>query len=278
MTGDATSSRAARVRENQRRSRQRKRDYVASLERRLEIFEKEGVKANVGLQKVARAVSAENRMLRKLLNERSGLSEADIQQYLREGSVSNTEASPSPPACSPCSCVCTPSTNSKRSEWSAAAAASNASTSVTDIVPSSVNLRSPSDPFNLSLNLLNDIVGLESDPSPSNAFNFTLPATSMSPSRPIPCRFAQMVDDPDGVLNFLFDSSSFAAPVSSFTDCDVAYRLIRTLNQRRKMKMDMVDIVLRWLWSGFRAATSGPSCCVVDDEVLYSTVVNLVTE
>ncbi len=44
---DSSSSRAARVRENQRQSRQRKRDYLASLEQRLETFEKEGVKARV---------------------------------------------------------------------------------------------------------------------------------------------------------------------------------------------------------------------------------------
>ncbi|KAK0205035.1 hypothetical protein DFS33DRAFT_726306 [Desarmillaria ectypa] len=246
------------------------------------------LQANVELQKVSRVILAENRILRALLNERSGMSEADIQQYLREGSVSSTEASPAPPACSPCSCVCTPrphSASSKRLEWSAAAAAvpesSNVSALVTDIVPLFLDALSPSDPFNLSSNLLNDIVGLESEPSPTSTLQLPPPETSISPHLlppPIPCTFAQIADDPNGVLSFLFDSYSFVAPVSSFTDCDVAYRLIKTLNQRRKVKMDMVDIVLHWLWSGFRAATNGVSCCVVDDEVLYSTVVNLIIE
>ncbi|KAK0480184.1 hypothetical protein IW261DRAFT_1476619 [Armillaria novae-zelandiae] len=277
---ESSSSRAARVRENQRQSRQRKRDYVSSLEQRLETFEKEGVKANVELQKVARAVSAENQKLRALLIERSGMSEADIQQHLREGSVSSTEASPSPPSCSPCSCVCIPA-SSKCSESSAAAVpeSSNASATVTDVA--SFN-PSPSTHFDLSLNFLNDIAGLGSEPIASSSTTLQFPAPETSASLhprlpPFPCTFAQMPDDPNGVLSFLFDSSSFEPPISSFTDCDVAYRLIKTLNRRRKVKMDMVDIVLRWLWSGFRAA-NGPACCVIDDEVLCSTVVNLIVE
>lgn len=278
-TSEASSSRAARVRENQRQSRQRKRDYVTSLEKRLETFEKEGVKANIELQKVARAVSAENRILRALLIERSGMSEADIQQHLREGSVSSTEASPSPPSCSPCSCVCIPAT-SKPSESSSVAVqeSSNVSATVTDVAP----FNPSSTHFDLSLNFLNDIAGLGSEPIASSSSTLQFPApetsTSLHPRPPpFPCTFAQMPDDPNGVLNFLFDSSSFEPPISSFTDCDVAYRLIKTLNRRRKVKMDMVDIVLRWLWSGFRAA-NGPACCVIDDEVLCSTVVNLIIE
>ncbi|KAK0223498.1 hypothetical protein IW262DRAFT_1367325 [Armillaria fumosa] len=279
-SSESSSSRAARVRENQRQSRQRKRDYLASLEKRLETFEQEGIKANVELQKVARAISAENRILRALLIERSGMSEADIQQLLREGSVSSTEASPPPPSCSPCSCVCIPA-SSEPSESSAAAVleSSNVSATVTEVAPSNP---SPSTHFDLSLNFLNDIAGIgsESIASSSSTLQFPAPETSTSlhpRPPPFPCTFAQTPDDPNGVLNFFFDSSSFEPALSSFTDCDVAYRLIKTLNRRRKVKMDMVDIVLRWLWSGFRA-TNGPACCVIDDEVLCSAVVNLITE
>ncbi|KAF9056770.1 hypothetical protein BDP27DRAFT_1433561 [Rhodocollybia butyracea] len=56
-----------RVRENQRRSRERKREYVASLEARLAEYSKNGVQANIELQSKARAVLEENKALRKLL-------------------------------------------------------------------------------------------------------------------------------------------------------------------------------------------------------------------
>ncbi|KAJ8516818.1 hypothetical protein ONZ45_g5904 [Pleurotus djamor] len=81
-TYPSKSQTAQRIRENQRRSRDRKRQYVASLEGRLKEFEQQGVQANIELQKQARLVLEENRALRSLLKEQCDLDERDIDSYL----------------------------------------------------------------------------------------------------------------------------------------------------------------------------------------------------
>lgn len=69
MSTPPPDPRAARIRENQRRSRARKAEYIHSLETRLRTFERSGVQASLDLQLVARRVDAENRALRELLSE-----------------------------------------------------------------------------------------------------------------------------------------------------------------------------------------------------------------
>lgn len=61
----ATKSNPARVRENQRRSRARRKEYLEELEARLRNYESLGVQATVDMQHSARAVLAENARLRE---------------------------------------------------------------------------------------------------------------------------------------------------------------------------------------------------------------------
>lgn len=68
-------------RENQRRSRKRRREFVEDLQRRVLEYEQGGIQATVEMQKAARAVAAENSALRTLLASR-GVSEDEIKAFL----------------------------------------------------------------------------------------------------------------------------------------------------------------------------------------------------
>jgi hypothetical protein len=67
----------ARIRDNQRRSRARRKEYLQDLEVRFRNCEQMGVEASAEIQAAARRVVDENKRLRALLKQR-GLSDADI--------------------------------------------------------------------------------------------------------------------------------------------------------------------------------------------------------
>ncbi|KAF2103544.1 hypothetical protein NA57DRAFT_31753, partial [Rhizodiscina lignyota] len=60
----------ARIRENQRRSRARRKEYLQELEAKWRACEQKGVEATAEVQAAARQVLEENRRLRALLKER----------------------------------------------------------------------------------------------------------------------------------------------------------------------------------------------------------------
>lgn len=72
---------AARIRENQRRSRTRRKEYVQRLEQRLWSFERLGVTATQEVQKAGRKVARENELLRSLL-QLHGVTEESVEEYL----------------------------------------------------------------------------------------------------------------------------------------------------------------------------------------------------
>lgn len=72
---------AARIRENQRRSRTRRKEYVQRLEQRLWSFERLGVAATQEVQKAGRKVARENELLRSLLLLH-GVTEKSVEEYL----------------------------------------------------------------------------------------------------------------------------------------------------------------------------------------------------
>ncbi|KAI9883379.1 MAG: hypothetical protein M1823_004847 [Watsoniomyces obsoletus] len=81
MANDKNS--LARIRENQRRSRQRRREYLQELEGRWRRCEQAGAAASSELQQAARKVALENRALRALLRER-GMTDAEVDDYVRK--------------------------------------------------------------------------------------------------------------------------------------------------------------------------------------------------
>lgn len=78
---DHVKSAAARIRENQRRSRTRRKEYVQRLEQRLWSFERLGVAATQEVQKAGRKVARENELLRSLLLLH-GVTEKSVEEYL----------------------------------------------------------------------------------------------------------------------------------------------------------------------------------------------------
>lgn len=83
----------ARIRDNQRRSRARRREYVQELEQRLRVYELQGVEASTEVQMAARSVAEENRQLRELLN-RHGVSDDHIAHYLQSGTLDAEQSLP----------------------------------------------------------------------------------------------------------------------------------------------------------------------------------------
>ena len=82
---------SARVRDNQRRSRARRKEYILELEERVRRFERLGVEATREVQAAGRKVAAENTLLRSLLRHH-GVTENNVGEYLR----SKTRPDPHP--------------------------------------------------------------------------------------------------------------------------------------------------------------------------------------
>lgn len=78
----ASASAASRIRDNQRRCRARRKEYIESLQGRLQQYEKKGTEATIEVQQAARGVAEENSRLRMLLN-RLGVSAEDINGFLQ---------------------------------------------------------------------------------------------------------------------------------------------------------------------------------------------------
>lgn len=75
-------SAAARIRENQRRCRARRKEYIESLENRIREYEKNTTKATIEIQQAARGVADENSKLRTLLAYH-GVSVDEVNDFLR---------------------------------------------------------------------------------------------------------------------------------------------------------------------------------------------------
>ncbi|KAL2812891.1 hypothetical protein BDW59DRAFT_36327 [Aspergillus cavernicola] len=76
------SSATVRIRDNQRRSRERHKEYVRELEQRLRNYERLGVTATQEVQAVGRKMAQENQWLRSLLNLH-GVPKPEVNQYLQ---------------------------------------------------------------------------------------------------------------------------------------------------------------------------------------------------
>ncbi|KAF4587226.1 hypothetical protein GQ602_003919 [Ophiocordyceps camponoti-floridani] len=83
----------ARIRDNQRRSRARRREYLQDLEQRLRAYDLQGIEASTEVQMAARRVAEENRQLRELLN-RHGVDDNHIALFLQSGLVVSPDAGP----------------------------------------------------------------------------------------------------------------------------------------------------------------------------------------
>ncbi|KZF20830.1 hypothetical protein L228DRAFT_278924 [Xylona heveae TC161] len=89
QSSTSSTSSTTRVRDNQRRSRARRKEYIHELEQRLQKFERAGVKATQELQAAARQVAVENALLRSLLEE-LGVAGKGVENYLKSHRDTNT--------------------------------------------------------------------------------------------------------------------------------------------------------------------------------------------
>ncbi|EXV04958.1 hypothetical protein E5D57_011732 [Metarhizium anisopliae] len=91
MTTPAHKANLARIRDNQRRSRARRREYLQELEQRLRVCELQGIEASAEVQMAARRVADENTQLRELLN-RYGVTNEYITHYLQASTENSCES------------------------------------------------------------------------------------------------------------------------------------------------------------------------------------------
>ncbi|KAJ4318894.1 hypothetical protein N0V84_006611 [Fusarium piperis] len=73
---------AVRIRDNQRRSRARHKEYVEGLQKKLQDYERQGVEATLQMQQAARNVAVENSRLRILLGYH-GVTAEEIDKFLQ---------------------------------------------------------------------------------------------------------------------------------------------------------------------------------------------------
>ncbi|RSL73475.1 hypothetical protein CEP53_000773 [Fusarium sp. AF-6] len=73
---------AIRIRDNQRRSRARHKEYVEGLQKKLQDYERQGVEATLQMQQAARNVAVENSRLRILLGYH-GVTADEIDKFLQ---------------------------------------------------------------------------------------------------------------------------------------------------------------------------------------------------
>lgn len=82
--GSGTIVNSSRLRENQRRSRARKKEYLLSLEARFQACQRTGIEANIDIQIAAKKVVRENLILRGMLKMR-GVTVGEIEKTLKDG-------------------------------------------------------------------------------------------------------------------------------------------------------------------------------------------------
>ncbi|KAH7411085.1 hypothetical protein BKA64DRAFT_373065 [Cadophora sp. MPI-SDFR-AT-0126] len=89
MSTSSEKANLARIRDNQRRSRARRKEYLQELESRLRQCELQGVEASSEIQTAARRVAEENKKLRALLAQQ-GVRDESIEAYLQTASTPDT--------------------------------------------------------------------------------------------------------------------------------------------------------------------------------------------
>jgi hypothetical protein len=82
MSSAKEKANLARIRDNQRRSRARRKEYLQELEARLRQCELQGIEASSEIQMAARRVADENKKLRGLLAQH-GVADDNIEAYLQ---------------------------------------------------------------------------------------------------------------------------------------------------------------------------------------------------
>ncbi|CAI7643410.1 hypothetical protein PCG10_007728 [Penicillium crustosum] len=232
--------RLARVRENQRKSRARKQEYVNELEQRLAVCKEQAHQKDIEHRLATQKVEAENRHLKALLGS-LGVSSASVQQYLQEADTgANTNRKVAIPAIQRVegeNALSQPRWDTRRSNLSMAVPRVYKKESETTDLPMAVNS--------------------------------TCASTVVQPTDP-PSKQTQQEEDPAlcGCRSDRYDPEMVSdEDVLNSTLCAIAEEMI---NQYNTKGID-VDEIRRKIWSGFRAGANGTGCRV-QNHILFQVL------
>ncbi|KZV93861.1 hypothetical protein EXIGLDRAFT_716698 [Exidia glandulosa HHB12029] len=255
------SSYSERVRNNQKRSRQRKKDYIASLEARVRACEQDGVQASVELQRTARRVDRENRILRRLLHEHGVVDDVANKALAAEDASTSTSSVTGDAKC------CSDSTSCAR----LAAASGGDIHSLPVLSPSSEHTSTLITSLGQHPPSSADVASL--DGLSSSASNSAGPTFSLSSSTfccPSPLSAADSEVDVDALFcNVYCFPRGVVDPTSDrYTPCRLAFAFLKSLNRSRGLQMDLFDGAFAALWLGCKADAQRE--CVLQDEALFN--------
>ncbi|CAI7598206.1 unnamed protein product [Penicillium glandicola] len=231
--------RLARVRENQRKSRARKQEYVNELEQRLAVCKEQAQQKDIEHRLATQKVEAENRHLKALLGS-LGVSSASVQQYLQEADTgANTNRKVAIPAIQRVEGANPPSLSrdTRRSHLSMAVPRVYKEESEATELPPAVNGTCAS-----------TVVQPTDQP----------PKQPPQEADPALCGCRSERQNPETVSD---------EDVLNSTLCAIAEEMI---NQYNTKGID-VDEIRRRIWSGFRAGANGTGCRV-QNHILFQVL------
>ncbi|KGO71815.1 hypothetical protein PITC_028180 [Penicillium italicum] len=233
--------RLARVRENQRKSRARKQEYVNELEQRLAVCKEQAQQKDIEHRLATQKVEAENRHLKALLGL-LGVSSASVQQYLQEADTgANTTRKVAIPAI-------------QRVEGD------------DPLSPS----RRDSRRRNLSMAVPRVYKEESETIELPTAVNSTCASTVVQPTDQLPKKIPQEEEDPAlcGCRSDRQNPETVSdEDVLNSTLCAIAEEMINQYNT----KGIEVDEIRRRIWSGFRAGANGTGCRV-QNHILFQVL------
>ncbi|KAG4436786.1 hypothetical protein IFR05_007720 [Cadophora sp. M221] len=273
---DSTSSTAnlIRVRNNQRRSRARRRDYVAELERKVQECEVNGVpNRSIVPEETLRRLQEENKRLRELLQQ-AGVEQSVVDHHINghEGNaVQNTtgivpdEVSHSAELQLPVwdALLMVDTGTSEAAEFLPAVGTTPSGITDELLADSFLNLPSEdftTDEFGLFYDGIQDAPTFETarmpqDVSERSPFTAT-PSTSL----------CSITTD---ALSTFCTSSSLPSTNQGDTDTTLCSEAYEMLHQHNKKGVDMIEIGIR-LWNGFTKGDG--SGCKVENKLLFSVL------
>ncbi|KAF8859771.1 hypothetical protein BDZ45DRAFT_801451 [Acephala macrosclerotiorum] len=267
-TKDAT---LIRVRDNQRRCRARRREYIAELESKLQDCETTGIEPDVKTYKgTVDKLKDENRRLRELLDQ-VGVSGRDVRAYLGEDDIPEERVEENDPSLSQVH---------EGTSFSGLEATKplpdDEKTSTSPIFNDLLNAPFPDlseDFFQFESSQSIPPLDLSSTFPPVDSVESTLLALH-TPIQPIaPLTESTEISNEWSLPPFCFvpgdlESVETAPKECDTTLCTVAYDMIR---QQNKKGVDMIEIGIR-LWNGFVKGENDDEGCKVKNDLLFGVL------
>jgi hypothetical protein len=224
-TKDAAS---IRVRDNQRRSRARRKQYIHELEESLMQLQKQGIRATEEVQLAGRRAAEENKGLRSLL-KLHGLTDADINGYLYPKSDQTSSAS-----CDTYSHISTPGPiSTRRQTQSCSGIAKDTQNYSAEEYPHSQHdliQRHTSHPFSENESLASNVASV-----PNRDIHETAPSRRTPEARTDPTTVHSVDDSVRLEISMTASRSNDSGDRGQMTSCDTAINIIAGMRGYRDM-------------------------------------------